>query len=452
VSAGPLGAGAVAGSPSPASATLEQRVARAYRTELSKLSAQAVLRLILVLAVVGPFAFAGILKIQSGTPADAIFGADVHATGFAISLVILSFAGNWGVPIIAGLVAGDMFSGEDRHNTWKTILTRSCSLGDLFVAKVLAAATATVALVLVAAAASLVAGIVLVGADPLVNLSGQQISAGHAFLLTAISWLLCLLPALSYMGLGVLFSVASRNGIVGVVGPLVVALATQLLNLIGQGVWVHLLLVGSPFFNFFGLFATHAFFGPLLVSCGMSLVWIGASLGAAWMLLRRRDFLAGGSASRPATWRGPVRVAVTTAVAVGVLAVLTNVGPVGITKTRVQNSIASAFSNVSLLQQQLLGRTPPVGARLFVHPFCTRRGTASHGPGDWLCNVYVYLPQPKSVPYQQTNVDYDVSLTSEGCFKAQSPPNFIGSATMEDAGGRSVTNPLFVVYGCFNTL
>jgi ABC-2 type transport system permease protein len=438
--------------PAPAAASLEQRVARAYRTELQKLSAQPVLRLIMVLAIIGPFAFALILKVQSGTPGDAIFGADVHATGFAISLVILSFAGNWGVPIIAGLAAGDMFSGEDRHNTWKTILTRSCSLGDLFGAKVLAAATATVALVLVAAAASLVAGIALVGADPLVNLSGEQISAGHAFLLTAVSWIVCLLPALSYMALGVLFSVASRNGIVGVVGPLVVALATQLLNLIGQGVWVHLLLIGSPFFNFFGLFTTHAFFGPLLVSCVMSLVWTAGALIAAWLLLRRRDFLVGGSSARPATWRGPARVAVATAVAVGVLAVLTNVGPVGITKARVQNSIAGAFSNVSLLQQRLLGRNPPAGARLFVHPFCTRRGTASRGPGDWLCNVYVYLPQPKSVPYQQTNVDYDVSLTSQGCFKAQSPPNFIGSATMRDARGRSVTNPLFVVYGCFNTL
>jgi ABC-2 type transport system permease protein len=436
----------------PAGATLEQRIARAYRAELSKLTAQSVLRLIAVLAVVGPFAFAGILKLQSSTPTDAIFGADVHASGFAVSLVILSFAGNWGVPIIAGLVAGDMFAGEDRHNTWKTILTRSCSLGDLFAAKVLAAATATVALVLLAAAASLVAGIVLVGAHPLIDLSGEQISAGHALLLTALSWMLCLLPALSYMALGLLFSVASRSGIVGVVGPLVAALATQLLNLIGQGVWVHLLLVGSPFFNFFGLFAGHAFLGPLLITLAMSLVWTGAALIAAWALLRRRDFLAGAAAARPASWHAPARVALATAAAVAVLAVLTNAGPAGITKDRVQSSVAAAFSNASLLQQRLIGRDPPAGARLDVRPFCTRRGTAARGPGDWQCNVYVYLPQPKSVPFQQSNVDYDVTLTSEGCFKAQSPPNFIGSATMTDAHGRSVINPLFVVYGCFDPL
>ena len=449
MSSGVLSAG---GSSAAATATtLDQRVSRAYQTELQKLGAQAVLRLMLVLAIVGPFAFAGLLRVQSGTPADAIFGIYVHSSGFAISLVVLSFAGNWGVPIIAGLVAGDMFSGEDRHNTWKTILTRSCSLSDLFAAKVLAATTVVLGLVLVAATASVLAGLVLVGAHGLVDLNGVLRSPAHALWLTAASWLLCLLPALSYMGLGVLFSVASRNGIVGVVGPLVAALATQLLNLIGQGVWVHLLLIGSTFTNFFALFTAHQSLGPLLISCLTSLAWAAGALIAAWLILRRRDFLAG-AASRPAGWRGPFRVAIATATAIAALALATNLGPVGITQTRVQKAVAATFSNVSLLQQRLLGRTPPAGAKLDVQPYCTRRGTASRGPGDWLCSVYVYLPQPKSVPFQQTNIDYDVSVATDGCFKAQSPPNFIGGQTMTDVHDRPVTNPLFVVYGCFNTL
>ena len=438
---------------------LEQRVWRAYRGELRKLSAQAVLRLILVLAIAGPFVFAVLLKVQSSTPSDAIFGVYVHDSGYAISLVVLSFAGNWGVPIIAGLVAGDMFSGEDRHNTWKTILTRSCSLGDLFWAKLLAAVTVVAGLVLIAAAASIIAGVVLVGSHAIVGLSGQQIPAGRALWLTAVSWVLCLLPAFSYMALGMLFSVASRNGIVGVVGPLVAALATQLLDLIGRGVWVHLILVGSTFGNLFGLFAAPAFLGPLLVTCLASLVWTALALAAAWVILRRRDFLGGGGAvtsSRAgragAAWRGPAQVAIGTIAAVAILAAATNLGPVGITKSRVQTSIATAVSNVSLLQQRLLGRTPPAGARLDVRPYCTRHGMVARGPGDWTCSVYVYLPQPKSVPFQQSNVDYDVSLASDGCFKAQSPPNFIGQQTITTADGGSATNPLFVVYGCFNPL
>jgi ABC-2 type transport system permease protein len=434
-------------------AALDQRLARAWRTEIAKLAAQPVLRLIVVLAVLGPFAFGLLLKIQSGTPSDALFGVYVHDSGFAVSLVVLSFAGNWGVPIIAGLVAGDMFSGEDRHNTWKTILTRSCSLGDLFGAKLLAAASVVCGLVLLAGLASIVAGIVFVGAHPLVNLGGQQISGGRALGLTALAWLLCLVPALSYTGLAILFSVASRNGIVGVVGPLVAAMATLLLNLIGQGVWVHLLLVGATFTNEFGLFAAHAFLGPLAVTLIAGLVWGVGSLVAAWLILRRRDFLAGASGVHRAGWQVPARLAVAVAATVGLLALACNLGPVGVTKVRVQNAVAATFSNASLLQQALIGRHPPAGARLDVQPYCGRgAGVRSRGPGDWLCNVFVYLPQPKSVPFQRTNVEYDVSVSSNGCFKAESPPTFIGNPTMTTPSGARTTNPLYVVYGCFNPL
>ena len=41
--------------------------------------------------------------------------------------------------MIAGLVGGDLFASEDRHGTWKTILTRSCTRDDIFVGKLLAA-------------------------------------------------------------------------------------------------------------------------------------------------------------------------------------------------------------------------------------------------------------------------------------------------------------------------
>ena len=64
-----------------------------YRTERRKLRGQLATRLLALLCLVGPFAFAAILKVQSGTPADALFGVWVHSSGFAISLVVLGFAG-----------------------------------------------------------------------------------------------------------------------------------------------------------------------------------------------------------------------------------------------------------------------------------------------------------------------------------------------------------------------
>ena len=368
--------------------------------------------------------------------------------GFAVSLVILGFAGTWGVPIIAGALAGDLFASEDRYGTWKTVLTRSCTREDVFVGKVLAVGTLVTAMTLTLAASSLVAGAVLIGLHPLVNLSGELTSTGRMLALTLVSWIYCLLPVFAYTSVAILISVTTRNGILGVLGPLMLALVTQLLDLIGKGVIVHTLLIGSGFDGWHGLFVAHPFFGPMLVSALVCLTWITVCLGISWRVLRRRDFLTahrrcelvgadpcgrrdcGGDRSPGADLQRRSRGRWTA--------------------RGFRRRSAQTFNNVTLLQQALIGRYAPPGARLRVEPHCNKRGSAPGGPGDYLCNVYVYLPQPKSVPYQRTNVEYDVSVQYNGCWKASSPPAFIGSQAMTDAAGKRVANPLFVVYGCFN--
>lgn len=426
-------------------------VASSFAIEVRKLRSQMSTRLLILVCGLGPFAFAAALKIQSGTPADALFGIWVHSSGFAVSLVILGFAGSWGLPIVAGLLAGDLFASEDRHGTWKTILTRSCTREDVFAGKLLAAGSFAIGLTLLLALASLLVGLVFVGAQSLVNLSGVLISPGRLLALTAVSWLTCLLPVLAYTSLAVLFSVATRNGIIGVLGPLLVALVTQLLALIGRGVVVHLLLIGSAFDGWHGLFASRQFYGPLLISSLVSVAWIAVTLTISWRILARRDFQ-GHSAVRRPNWRMPALATAGCAAVIAVLALASNLGPTGVTAYRVASAIGSEFNNVTLLQQQIIGRRFPPTAKLNVLPNCNRRAAADVGPGDWNCNIFVYLPQPKSVPFQQTSVEYDVSVQSNGCYKAQSPPAFLGGQLMADAHRRAVTNPLYVVYGCFNTL
>jgi ABC-2 type transport system permease protein len=426
-------------------------VRNSYETELSKLLAQLPTRILVLICALGPLAFATVLKVQSGTPSDALFGFWVHSSGFAVSLVILGFAGSWGFPIIAGVLAGDLFSSEDRHGTWKTILTRSCTREDVFAGKLLAAGTCAVGLTVLLGASSLIAGLLLVGAHPLVNLSGVLTSPGRMLALTVVSWLICLLPVLAYTSLAILVSVATRNGILGVLGPLLVALITQLLDLIGKGVIVHELLIGSAFDGWHGLFTSHPFFGQVAIGSLVSLAWIAACLTASWRIMRRRDFLTGVSSGGP-SWRAPIKVVAIATAVIAALAFGCSLGPTGVTAYRVAYTIGREFNNVTLLQQQLIGRRVPPNARLYVQPQCNRRGTKAVGPGDWSCTVYVYLPQPNSVPYQLTSVEYDVSVQYNGCYKAQSPPAFLGGQTMLGAGGRQVANPLFVVYGCFNIL
>ena len=43
-------------------------------------------------------------------------------------------------------------------------------------------------------------------------------------------------------------------------------------------------------------------------------------------------------------------------------------------------------------------------------------------------------------------------MRSGGCYKAESPPSFVGQQTMRDANRRQLVNPLFVIYGCLDPL
>jgi len=426
-------------------------VRAAYRVERRKLSAQLAIRLLALVCAVGPFVFVAILKVQSGSPTDTLYGVWVHSSGFAVSLVLLAFAGSWGFPLIAGIVAGDVFSAEDRYGTWKLVLTRSCRRDHLFAGKLLAAATYVVGLVALTAASSLIAGVVLVGAHPVVNLGGTTIGAGHALLLVVVSWLWCLIPTLAFAGLAVLLSVTTRNGIVGVVGPGLATLVMQLLILVGTGVWAHLLLLSSAFSAWHPLFTARPFYGPLVIGLAVSVVWGTVCLLGAWRVLRGRD-VAGAPAGARRGWATALVSVGGLAVVVAVFALAGNWGPVGVTAGRLQATLTPEFNNLTLLQQRELGRTVPAGARLQILPSCARRGSTPSGPGDWVCTLNVFIPQAGAVPFQQTPVTYDVSVQPDGCFKAQSPPAFIGQQLMRDASGHNVVNPLYTIYGCLNTL
>jgi ABC-2 type transport system permease protein len=427
-------------------------VRRVYRVERRKLAAQPAIRLLALVCLLGPLLFAAILKVQSGSPTDTLYGVWVHSSGFALSLLVLAFAGSWGFPIVVGIVAGDIFSAEDRYGTWKLVLTRSCTRGEVFAGKLLAAGTFSLGLIALTAGASLLAGVLLVGGQSLVSLSGTLLSPGRSLGLVLISWALATLPALAFASLAVLLSIATRNGIMGVVGPGLGALAMQLLLLVGAGIWTHMLLVGSAFNTWHALFNVHPFYGPLVIGVIVCVLWTAACTAAAWLILRRRDFAGAPVARRPG-WRGPVRVSIVLIGVIALLALSTNWGPVGVTAARLKASLIPAFNNLTLLQQRELGRPVAAGSKLnIVLPTCSRRGSTATGPGDWVCTLNVLIPATGSLPPEPTAVTYDVSVQSDGCYKAQSPPAFIGQQLMRDAQGDQVVNPLYTIYGCFNPM
>jgi ABC-2 type transport system permease protein len=422
--------------------------AAAFRVELAKLAEQLGPRVLLAVCLVAPVGFALVMRFQGAVPADTLFGRWARTSGFATSLTALGFAGSWGLPLLAGIHAGDMFAGEDRHGTWKTILTRSCTRTEVFVAKVAAAAVSTVAALALLAASSLAAGVVLVGSDPLVGLTGQLVSPGRAARLVLASWALTLLPTLAFAALGLLLSATTRSGIVGVLGPAVIGLVMQLLSLVGPGVIVRAILLSTPFDAWHGLFTAHQHLHTAAQGALTSIAWTAVFLGATWLVFRRRAF--GGSEAVPQRrFRAPVRAAVAAAAAIALLTAASGLGPTDMTARRLQAAITPTFEHLVLLQYLWRTRQMPSDPGLRAATRCQRGGGTrpARGPGDdWTCTTRILRPQVSNAP-----LTFEVTLRANGCFTAQGPPAIVGPLVLHDVQGRSFTNPLYAFDGCFGT-
>lgn len=415
------------------------------RFELAKLRAQWPTRILPLVCVLAPLAFGGVLRIQSGVPQDTLFGSWVHTSGFAVPLVILSFAGAWGFPVIAGIVGGDMFASEDRLGTWKTLLTRSSTRAEIFVGKTATAFVYTAAMVVLLGAASMVAGVVATGTQPLVGLTGQTVGSGHAAAFTIASWGISLLPALGFTALALLISAVTRSSAAGMLGPLVVALAMQLFGLLGSGDIVRALLLSTTLDAWNGMFAAPAYARPIAWAALISLCYVYGCLAVAWLSLRRRDIAGTGSEER--SWGRQLRVIAIATAVVAVLAAVSNLGPTSITDTKLNRSIAAAFANLTALQQRDLGRHVPAGLGIDDDALCSRQGVrrAYRGAGDnWLCTIYVQRP-----PKEPLEVNYGVTVKPNGCYTAEGPESFIGPLTIHRPNGETVLNPLFRFNGCF---
>src|SRR5262245_28143829 len=134
--------------------------------ESAKLAGQLTPRLVLAACAAGPFAFCAALTLQEAAPTDTLFGRAAKESGFAVALVVLGFAALWALPVLTSIVGGDLFSAEDRHRTWPTLLTRSRSRAELFAGKVLAALGFSSLAIVILATSSVAAGLLIVGPQP----------------------------------------------------------------------------------------------------------------------------------------------------------------------------------------------------------------------------------------------------------------------------------------------
>jgi len=263
------------------------------RVELLKLASQKRARFALLGCLIAPIIVTVVLNGQQRPPKDTLYGRHIHDSGFALALFVLTFASQWVLPFLTALVAGDIFATEDHLGTWKTLLTRSVSRSQVFVAKCLTAAIFAVSVLIVLAASTIISGIALVGRQDLVGLTGQLIPGRTAVALVSASWATALPPLLAFTAIAVLLSVLTRNPAIGVVGPIVIGLATQLIGWLGGIDAERRLLPTTPFDAWHGLLTQHRYYDLITQGAAVSAGWIAICVGIAYVVLRRRDITGG---------------------------------------------------------------------------------------------------------------------------------------------------------------
>jgi len=277
----------------PAAARRRPTLLDTLRWEASKLAAQARARVALLVCLLAPIAIVAIINGQQRPPKDSLFGRYIHASGYAVPLLVLGFAGQWVLPLLTALVAGDIFASEDQHGTWKTVLTRSVSRAQLFWAKTITALAFAVTVLVILAASTIVSSVLIVGHQDLIGLTGQVIPASQAMHLVVESWAVALAPLLGFTCLAILLSVLTRNPAFGIAAPVVIGMVMQLVGALGGVEAIRPLLLTTPFESWHGLLAQHRFYSPLSWGVVASAGWCLICLTTAFVTLQRRDITEG---------------------------------------------------------------------------------------------------------------------------------------------------------------
>jgi ABC-2 type transport system permease protein len=257
--------------------------------ELLKLRAQKRTYLGLGAAALVPVAFVLALIFKSGGPNDIPLGRYIRESGLATPFVVLEFMSIWGLPLITALVAGDIVASEHHNGTLKTILTRSRDRGQIFAAKLLAAATYTAAAVFVMAAVGLVAATAEWGFKPLTSLSGPKVSAAHGLGLLAATLGVYLMALLGIAAFGVLISTVTRNSAAAVVSTLMFALVMQLIGALPGTEPIRPYLLSTQFTSWHGFLRVPIDWSPVIRAIWVSAVYVAIPTAAAYLVFLRRD-------------------------------------------------------------------------------------------------------------------------------------------------------------------
>ncbi len=421
----------------------------AYRFEIVKLLAQWRVRIVLLMCWIAPGMFVAVVSAQSSLPTDTVFGRWMPATGWAGSLVVLSFCCTWALPLLTALVAGDVFAVEDRLGTWRHLVMAVRSPRRIFLAKAGASTCVIAAMILGLATSSIIGGLLAAGNHALIGLDGYSIDPGHASWLVLLAWAYVAVATMAFAAVGLLGSVALGRSPVGLLGPALLAFALQLLQLLPLPVTIRLALPSQAFLAWRGLFTRPEQTGPLLIGLVVNLVWTLVVATLAYRLFIRRDFtdLAYDGAARRSLLTIALPVITLVGVTVGVLTVATPTNGSGIQANKLQQSLATSFGHLYRRQARELNRPDVTEAQLRTSASCDKGGSLveDNGPGnDWRCVVSWHIPGAVVTG----SAIYQLNVTADGKFAADGdgPTEVNGYFPVRTRTGLT-PNPLWQVDG-----
>jgi ABC-2 type transport system permease protein len=435
-----------------------------FRFELVKLLSQWRIRILLAACWVGPAVFIAAASQQSSLPSDTVFGRWMFATGWAGSLVVLSFSCSWALPLLTALVAGDVFAAEDRLGTWRHLVMAVRSPRRIFVAKSLASTAVIVVMEAGLAISSIGGGIATVGAQGLVGLDGGSMDAGHSAPLVLLAWACVGATSFVYAAVGLLGSVVLGQSPMGLLMPALLAFLLQAAQLLPMPAAVRLALPSQSFLAWRGLFTSPAQTGPLRVGLLVSIAWVVVATTLAYLLFVRRDFadlaydgsgirsLMVGALSLAALAGASISLAALAGASIAVVAVATPATGSGIEKPKVEQSLATSFAHLYRLQLRELHRPDVTEKQLRTSTSCYRAGSQGNdqGPGnDWRCAVSWHIPGATAVG----TAIYQLDVAAEGRYVADGDgPREVNGYFHVRAPTGDTPNPLWQIDGLVDLL
>jgi ABC-2 type transport system permease protein len=234
------------------------------------------------------------LEVGEGGPPDEVpFARSVAEVGFAIPLFALAFASFFLLPLLASLVAGDAISGEIQGATLKTLLTRSVSRSQVFVAKL--GAVAVYALVLLAAQAVVgtLAGVIVLGTDPLPTLSGTTAGPGEALVRIALAFAVASITLMAIASFTVMLSTLTQNTVAAIGGTVVLIVVLQVMSTFESLSFLRPYLVTEQTNAWFGVIRDPVDWWPMVRAAIVNVCWAVPCLVLAWRVFVWRDVLGG---------------------------------------------------------------------------------------------------------------------------------------------------------------